>query len=90
MQPIGLLDSPHVRRVAISLRLLGVPFGRRPLSVFRAAEALSHLERRAPWVACLTARRVKAGGQTEPGCEPEPLAADAAAPDRGVVAAACA
>ncbi|HEY4340204.1 MAG TPA: glutathione S-transferase [Steroidobacteraceae bacterium] len=33
---IGLLDSPYVRRVAISLQLLGVPFSHRPVSVFRA------------------------------------------------------
>nr|WP_279237557.1 glutathione S-transferase [Dyella sedimenti] len=30
-----MLDSPYVRRAAISLRLLGVPFTHRPLSVFR-------------------------------------------------------
>lgn len=35
MQLIGMLDSPYVRRTAISLRLLGVPFEHRPLSVFR-------------------------------------------------------
>lgn len=35
MQLIGMLDSPYVRRVAISLRLLGVPCEHRPLSVFR-------------------------------------------------------
>ncbi|BDT69972.1 hypothetical protein os1_41640 [Comamonadaceae bacterium OS-1] len=29
-----MLDSPYVRRVAISLRLLGLPFDHRPLSVF--------------------------------------------------------
>lgn len=33
---IGMLDSPYVRRVAISLQLLGVPFEHRSLSVFRA------------------------------------------------------
>jgi glutathione S-transferase len=31
---IGMLDSPYVRRTAISLRLLGVPFTHRSLSVF--------------------------------------------------------
>ncbi|WP_020206623.1 glutathione S-transferase family protein, partial [Cupriavidus sp. WS] len=36
MQLIGMLDSPYVRRVAISLRLLGVPFEHKPVSVFRA------------------------------------------------------
>jgi glutathione S-transferase len=36
MQLIGMLDSPYVRRVAISLKLLGLPFEHRSLSVFRA------------------------------------------------------
>ncbi len=36
MQLIGMLDSPYVRRVAISLRLLGVAFEHRSISVFRA------------------------------------------------------
>ena len=35
MQLIGMLDSPYVRRVAIALRLLDLPFEHRPLSVFR-------------------------------------------------------
>ncbi len=30
-----MLDSPYVRRAAISLRLLGIPFKHRSLSVFR-------------------------------------------------------
>jgi glutathione S-transferase len=34
MQLVGMLDSPYVRRAAISLRLLGVPFAHRSLSVF--------------------------------------------------------
>lgn len=34
MQLIGMLDSPYVRRVAISLRLLGLPFEHRSVSVF--------------------------------------------------------
>lgn len=34
MQLIGMLDSPYVRRVAISLQLLGLPFEHRSLSVF--------------------------------------------------------
>jgi glutathione S-transferase len=38
MQLIGMLDSPYVRRVAISLRLMGIPFEHRPLSVFRTFE----------------------------------------------------
>jgi len=32
---IGMLDSPYVRRAAISLRLLGIPFKHRSISVFR-------------------------------------------------------
>ena len=28
MQLIGMLDSPYVRRVAVSLHLLGLPFER--------------------------------------------------------------
>ncbi|WP_323120784.1 glutathione S-transferase family protein [Burkholderia alba] len=35
MKLIGMLDSPFVRRVAISAKLLGLPFEHRPLSVFR-------------------------------------------------------
>lgn len=34
MQLIGMLDSPYVRRVAISLHLLGLAFEHRPISVF--------------------------------------------------------
>jgi glutathione S-transferase len=36
MRLIGMLDSPYVRRVAISLQLLGLGFEHRPVSVFRA------------------------------------------------------
>lgn len=35
MQLIGMLDSPYVRRVAISLLALGLPFRHRSISVFR-------------------------------------------------------
>jgi glutathione S-transferase len=35
MQLIGMLDSPYVRRVAISLQLLNIPFEHQSLSVFR-------------------------------------------------------
>lgn len=35
MKLIGMLDSPYVRRVAISLRLLGLPFEHAAISVFR-------------------------------------------------------
>ena len=34
MKLIGMLDSPYVRRVAISLRRLGIAFEHEPLSVF--------------------------------------------------------
>lgn len=36
MKLIGMLDSPYVRRVAVSLELYGVDFVHEPLSVFRA------------------------------------------------------
>ena len=36
MQLIGMLDSPFVRRVAISMQLLGLQFEHSPISVFRA------------------------------------------------------
>ena len=39
MQLIGLLDSPFVRRVAISLQLLELRFEHRPISVFRGFDA---------------------------------------------------
>jgi glutathione S-transferase len=35
VQLIGMLDSPYVRRVAVSLLRLGLPFEHRPVSVFR-------------------------------------------------------
>jgi glutathione S-transferase len=38
MQLIGMLDSPYVRRVAVSLQFLGLPFEHRSISVFRAIE----------------------------------------------------
>ncbi|WP_431276903.1 glutathione S-transferase family protein [Variovorax ureilyticus] len=38
MQLVGMLDSPFVRRTAISLQLLGLPFESRPISVFRQVE----------------------------------------------------
>lgn len=38
MQLIGMLDSPYVRRVAVSMQLLGLPFTHRALSVFRNYE----------------------------------------------------
>src|SRR5438094_2150274 len=38
MQLVGMLDSPFVRRCAIVLDLLGIPFEHRPVSVFREIE----------------------------------------------------
>ncbi len=38
MQLIGYLDSPFVRRVAISMRFLGIEFEHRELSIFRDFE----------------------------------------------------
>jgi len=38
MRLIGMLDSPYVRRVAVSLQLLGLPFRHESLSVFRTYE----------------------------------------------------
>ncbi|HEX9392234.1 MAG TPA: glutathione S-transferase [Usitatibacteraceae bacterium] len=35
MQLIGMLDSPYVRRVAISMKLMDLPFEHRSVSVFR-------------------------------------------------------
>lgn len=38
MQLIGMLDSPYVRRAAITLRYLGIDFEHRSISVFRQFE----------------------------------------------------
>ena len=38
MQLVGMLDSPYVRRVAISLRVLGIAFEHRAVSVFTTFE----------------------------------------------------
>lgn len=38
MQLIGMLDSPYVRRVAVSLQLLGLEFSHQPISVFSGFE----------------------------------------------------
>jgi glutathione S-transferase len=35
MRLIGMMDSPYVRRVAVSLRLMGLPYERDAISVFR-------------------------------------------------------
>jgi glutathione S-transferase len=54
MQLIGMLDSPFVRRVAISLRLLGLPFEHRPVSVFRDFGEFKHINAvvKAPSLIC--------------------------------------
>lgn len=39
MKLIGMLDSPYVRRAAISLRMLGLPFEHQSLSVFSTFDA---------------------------------------------------
>jgi len=41
MQLIGMLDSPYVRRVAVSLKVLGMPFSHDEVSVFRHFEKFS-------------------------------------------------
>ncbi|MBJ2159276.1 glutathione S-transferase [Variovorax sp. IB41] len=54
MQLVGMLDSPYVRRVAISLRLLGLPFAHRPVSVFSGFEAFRAINPvvKAPTLVC--------------------------------------
>ena len=54
MQLIGMLDSPYVRRAAISLRLLGLPFEHRPISVFRQYDEFAAINPvvRAPSLVC--------------------------------------
>ena len=37
---VGQYDSPFVRRVAVTLNLYGLPFERRPLSVFKDFDAV--------------------------------------------------
>jgi len=41
MRLIGMLDSPYVRRVAISLTLMDLPFDHEPVSVFRDYDAFA-------------------------------------------------
>jgi glutathione S-transferase len=54
MKLVGMLDSPYVRRVAISLQLLGLPFEHRPLSVFGAFDTFARLNPvvKAPTLVC--------------------------------------
>jgi len=54
MQLIGMLDSPYVRRAAISLQLLGLPFEHRSVSVFGGFDAFSRINPvvKAPTLVC--------------------------------------
>jgi glutathione S-transferase len=54
MRLIGMLDSPYVRRVAIALQLLEIPFEHDPLSVFSTFERFSHINPvvKAPTLVC--------------------------------------
>lgn len=54
MQLIGMLDSPYVRRVAVSLQLLGLPFEHRSISVFRGFDAFRRISPvvKAPSLVC--------------------------------------
>jgi glutathione S-transferase len=54
MRLIGMLDSPYVRRAAISLQLLGVPFEHRSVSVFRAFDEFQAINPvvKAPTLVC--------------------------------------
>jgi glutathione S-transferase len=54
MQLIGMLDSPYVRRVAISLEILGVPFSHEPVSVFSTVEKFKSINPvvKAPTLVC--------------------------------------
>lgn len=54
MKLIGMLDSPYVRRVAISLHAMGVPFEHNPLSVFRTFDAFHAINPvvKAPTLVC--------------------------------------
>jgi glutathione S-transferase len=54
MQLIGMLDSPYVRRVAISLQLLGIPFEHKSVSVFRGFDQFRQINPvvKAPTLVC--------------------------------------
>ncbi|WP_137885674.1 glutathione S-transferase [Pseudomonas sp. 2FE] len=54
MQLIGMLDSPYVRRVAVSLQLLDVPFEHRSISVFSTFEQFRQINPvvKAPSLVC--------------------------------------
>jgi len=54
MKLIGMLDSPYVRRTAISLKLLGLPFEHASVSVFRHFEQFQAINPvvKAPTLVC--------------------------------------
>jgi glutathione S-transferase len=54
VQLIGMLDSPYVRRVAVSLQLLGLPFQHRSISVFSSFEQFRQINPvvKAPSLVC--------------------------------------
>ncbi len=54
MQLVGMLDSPYVRRVAISLAKLGVPFEHQAVSVISTFEAFQRINPvvKAPTLVC--------------------------------------
>ncbi|HWW04431.1 glutathione S-transferase [Collimonas sp.] len=54
MQLIGMLDSPYVRRVSISLQLLAIPFEHRSISVFSTFEQFRQINPvvKAPSLVC--------------------------------------
>jgi glutathione S-transferase len=54
MKLIGMLDSPYVRRVAIALECLGVPFEHEAVSVFSTFEKFRNINRvvKAPTLIC--------------------------------------
>lgn len=54
MQLVGMLDSPYVRRVAVSLRYFEVPFEQAELSVFRNMDAFGQINPllKAPSLVC--------------------------------------
>lgn len=51
---VGMLDSPYVRRVAISLQCLGLPFEHQAVSVFRTFDAFRRINPvvKAPTLVC--------------------------------------
>lgn len=54
MQLIGMLDSPYVRRTAVSLHALGLPFQHRSVSVFRTYDEFRKINPvvKAPTLVC--------------------------------------